>query len=261
VCASAGLAVVIMVASEGRRSRVDRLVVAHGPDVDELCRACVAHFPDIRGVGVAVMAGATQQVRYTTDTVSERVENLQLLLGEGPCRDAFDTGSPVLADDLLARAWRDRWPMFAGAAVQAGTRAVFALPLRAGALGVGVLDLYRDSPGMLAGQDLADALDFADAVTDLLLAEALSDEDRNGDHGGGAGSYLVQRAVVHQATGMISVQLETGLEEAYARLRAYAFAVARTLEAVADDVVARRLRFDQLDDDPGSGAGDRDGTR
>ena len=250
-----------MVGSEGRRSRVNRLVVAYGPDVGALCRACVAHFPEIRGVGVAVMAGAAQEVRYASDTVTERAENLQLLLGEGPCRDAFDSGSPVLADDLQAVAWRDRWPMFAGAAVQAGTRAVFALPLRTGALGVGALDLYRDSPGRLAGQDLADALDFADAVTDLLLAEALPNGDSNGDHGVGAGSYLAQRAVVHQATGMVSVQLEAGLEEAFARLRAYAFAVDRTVEAVADDVVARRLRFDQLDDDPGSGAGDRDATR
>jgi hypothetical protein len=221
----------------------------------------VAHFPEIRGVGVAVMAGAAQQIRYTSDMVSARVENLQLLLGEGPCRDAFDTGSPVLADDLQAMAWRDRWPVFAGAAVQAGTRAVFALPLRAGATGVGVLDLYRDSPGLLAGQDLADALDFADAVTDLLLAETLPNGDSSGEHGGGAGSYLAQRAVVHQATGMVSVQLEAGLDEAFARLRAYAFAVERTLEAVADDVVARRLRFDQLDDEPGQGAADRDGAR
>jgi hypothetical protein len=235
---------------------VDRLVAAHGPDVDTLCQACVAHFPAICGVGVAVLAGATQQVRYTSDPVSERVESLQLLLGEGPCRDAFDSGSPVLADDLQARTWQDRWPVFAKAAAQTGTRAVFALPLRAGSLGVGVLDLYGDSPGRLAGQDLADALDFADAVTDLLLAEALPNGNTDGDYFGGAGNYLAQRAVVHQATGMVSVQLETGLEEAFARLRAYAFAAGRTLEAVADDVVARRLRLDQLDDDPGRTGGD-----
>jgi hypothetical protein len=215
----------------------------------------VAHFPEIRGAGVAVMAGAAQQVRFTSDPVSERVESLQLLLGEGPCRDAFDSGSPVLADDLQAMEWRARWPVFAGAAVQAGALAVFALPLRAGATGVGVLDLYRDSPGLLAGQDLDDALDFADAVTDLLLAEALQNGDDGGDYGGGAGNYLAQRAVVHQATGMVSVQLGTGLEDAYARLRAYAFAAERTVEAVAGDVVARRLRFDQLDDDPGRTAG------
>jgi hypothetical protein len=136
---------------------------------------------------------------------------------------------------------------------------VFALPLRAGTLGVGVLDLYRDSPGALAGQDLADALDFADAVTDLLLAEALP--DNSGDYDTGAGSYLAKRAVVHQATGMISVQLEAGLEQAFARLRAYAFAAERELDAVAADVVARRLRFDELDDKPGRGAGEKDGAK
>jgi hypothetical protein len=260
MCARAELAVAL-VGSEERRSRVNRLVVAHGPSVEALCRACVTHFPDIRGAGVAVMAGMAQQVRFTSDMDSERMENLQLLLGEGPRRDAFDTGSPVLADDLETVTWRERWPMFAVAAVQAGTRAVFALPLRAGALGVGVLDLYRDSPGHLAGQDLSDALDFADAVTDLLLAEALPNGDSSDDHHGGTGNYLAQRAVVHQATGMVSVQLETGLEEAFARLRAYAFAQGHTLETVAGDVVARRLRFDQLDDDPGSDAGDRGGTR
>lgn len=251
----------VVVDSDGRRPRVDRLVAAHGPDVEVLCRACVAHFPDIQGVGVAVMTGTAQQVRYASDPVSERVEQLQLLLGEGPCRDAFDMGGPVLADDLQAAVWRERWPAFAGAALQAGARALFALPLRAGTLGVGVLDLYRDSPGALAGQELADALDFADAVTDLLLAEALPNGDVSGDYGDGAGSYLAQRAVVHQATGMVSVQLEAGVEEAFARLRAYAFAAEHELDAVAGEVVARRLRFDQLDGGPGRGAGDRDGAR
>ncbi|MCW2143423.1 ANTAR domain-containing protein [Actinoplanes cyaneus] len=236
-------------------------MAAHGPDVDDLCQACVAHFPGLHGVGVAVMTGTAQQVRYASDPVSARVEQLQLLLGEGPCRDAFDAGSPVLADDLQATAWRHRWPAFAGAALQAGARAVFALPLRAGGLGVGVLDLYRDSPGVLTGQELTDALDFADAVTDLLLAEVVPDEDSSGDHGSAAVSYLAHRAVVHQATGMISVQLETGLEEAFARLRAYAFAAERELDEVAGEVVARRLRFDELDGGPDCGAGDRDGTR
>ncbi|KHD73897.1 ANTAR domain-containing protein, partial [Actinoplanes utahensis] len=76
----------------------------------------------------------------------------------------------------------------------------------------------------------------------------------SGDLDTRAGGHLAQRAVVHQATGMVSVQLEAGPEEAFARLRAHAFAAERELEAVAADVVARRLRFDELDDDPGRGA-------
>jgi AmiR/NasT family two-component response regulator len=49
---------------------------------------------------------------------------------------------------------------------------------------------------------------------------------------------------VHQATGMISVQLGVSLEEALARLRAHAFAASAALGDVAGDVVNRRLRFD-----------------
>ena len=42
---------------------------------------------------------------------------------------------------------------------------------------------------------------------------------------------------------MISVQLGVGVEEAFVRLRAHAYARDRPLTAVARDVVARRLRF------------------
>ena len=51
------------------------------------------------------------------------------------------------------------------------------------------------------------------------------------------------RAEVYQAVGMISVQLGVGLEVAFVRLRAHAFADGRALEDVADDVVTRVLRF------------------
>ncbi|MFB9526451.1 ANTAR domain-containing protein [Nonomuraea roseola] len=48
---------------------------------------------------------------------------------------------------------------------------------------------------------------------------------------------------MHQATGMISAQLEVGLAQAFVRLRAYSFAHERRLGEVAGDVVARRLRL------------------
>ena len=46
---------------------------------------------------------------------------------------------------------------------------------------------------------------------------------------------------------MISVQLSVGLTEALARLRAHAYAQDRRVAEVADDVVARRLRFERSD--------------
>lgn len=50
--------------------------------------------------------------------------------------------------------------------------------------------------------------------------------------------------VVHQAAGMISVQLSGSITEALARLRARAFTDDRSVRSVADDVVARLLRFE-----------------
>ncbi|WP_248812061.1 ANTAR domain-containing protein [Frankia sp. AgPm24] len=52
------------------------------------------------------------------------------------------------------------------------------------------------------------------------------------------------RAEVHQATGMAMVRLGVSAQEALVRLRAHAFAVGLTVDEVAGEVVARRLRLD-----------------
>jgi hypothetical protein len=241
---------VIGVDDLGRRLRVERLMAEHGPDVESLCDACLPGLAGIRGGGVTVMTPDTQQVRYASDPVSARVEQLQFLLGEGPCRDAYAGTGPVLAEDLRSPVWQEQWPAFAPAAVLSGAQAVFALPLHVGDTRVGVLDLYRDTAGGLADHALSDALVFADAVTELLLAETVEDgEGESRMLADGRGEHLPQRAAVHQATGMISVQLAVPVEDALARLRAYAFAAGRELDEVAADVLARRLRFNDLDDD------------
>jgi hypothetical protein len=192
-------------------------------------------------------------VRYASDQISARVEQLQFLLGEGPCRDAYAGLGPVLAEDLRAPVWQRQWPAFAPAAVQAGAHAVFALPLHVDGARIGVLDLYRDTVGRLTEQTLADALTLADAVTELLLGETLTDGDDAALLADGRGEHLLQRAAVHQATGMISVQLAVPVEDALARLRAHAFATGRELDEVAADVLARRLRFNDLDDEDRAG--------
>jgi hypothetical protein len=54
--------------------------------------------------------------------------------------------------------------------------------------------------------------------------------------------------VVHQAAGMVSVQLGVSVGDALARLRAYAFGVDRSITEVARDVVNRALYFNLLED-------------
>jgi hypothetical protein len=56
-----------------------------------------------------------------------------------------------------------------------------------------------------------------------------------------------RRAVVHQAAGMISVQLDVSLHVALARLRAHGYSTGRPLLEVATDVVDRRVTFNDSD--------------
>jgi AmiR/NasT family two-component response regulator len=53
---------------------------------------------------------------------------------------------------------------------------------------------------------------------------------------------------VHQAAGMLSVQLACSVAEALVRLRAHAFRTDRPIDDVARDVVDHGLTLDDLDD-------------
>ena len=69
-----------------------------------------------------------------TDEVSEQLAGLAPDPGGGPCLDAAASGGPVLASDLAGGESGRRWPVFALAARQAGAAAIFAFPLRIGAI-------------------------------------------------------------------------------------------------------------------------------
>ena len=106
---------------------------------------------------------------------------------------------------------------------------------------IGVLTLYRDTAGRLTDEQTADSIVVAD-----LLARTMLERQSRGSPGTLAddiGGSNVHRAEVHQASGMIAVQLGVDVSEALVRLRAHAYATERTVADVAVEVVARRLRF------------------
>jgi hypothetical protein len=210
-----------------------------------LVNMCARALP-VSGVGLALMTddGPAGTVA-ATDSSALELEELQFSLGEGPCVDASVSGRPVLQPDL-GRTARQRWPVFAAGAEDAGLAAVFAFPLRVGGIRVGVLDLYRTTAGVLSDDELADALCFADAATTLLLHLQAQDA--------GVGlpldslTVLDDRAEVHQATGVVSVQAVVGLQDALLLLRARAYADQRPIGKLAHDVLIGVVDFsDDLD--------------
>lgn len=195
----------------------------------------------VSGAGAMLMFGNEPRGSLcTSNTVSALIEELQFTLGEGPCVDAYVQSQVVLEPNLTEPA-TPRWLAFSPQAVDAGVRAIFAFPLQVGAVGLGALDLYRDSPGPLTEEQHADALLMTSVVAKWVLDVQAKAPP------GSVAEELEQDAdfqfVVHEAAGAVSVQLGISVTEALIRLRAYAFVKDRPLRAVAEDVVARRLRF------------------
>jgi hypothetical protein len=229
-----------------RRVRLWSLVVERaegGPvTVEHVCAAAMSAAGVDRAAVSVALSASPRETMYASDPVAAEVEELTLTLGEGPGVDAL-TGGPALVADLIAADCLARWPVFAPAALHAGVRAMFALPLQVGGVRLGVLDLYRAEPGELDREQLADALVLADTACALLL-DAAPRRDRPSPNGVWPDPAGSPHPEVHQATGMITVQLGVSVAVALARLRAYAYANDRRLRDVAADVVARRLRFD-----------------
>lgn len=179
---------------------------------------------------------------YATGPVSERVAELQVTLGEGPAVRALAEAHPVAAPDLSSCPAQSDWPMFAAQAWSAGVRAAFAYPLAMGAIAVGTLEIHRAAAGGLSTTERIDALLYADVAMHLLLAR-VHDIPTSGEYELFASEFGARWAVVHQATGMVSVQLGTDLVTAFLRLRTHAFTTGRRLSEIADDVVEHKLRF------------------
>ena len=221
--------------------------------IHHVCIACAAAV-QASGVGLYLRGelGLCEPL-YVTNPVSEHIAELQVMLGEGPGTEALREDHPVLVSTVGSDSSVLRWPAFAPAAVAAGVLAVFAFPLVMGAISVGALEIHRGREGGLSAAELAEALLFADAALPRVLDHLSGPGTIEGADLPGSG-FEYRWAEVHQATGMVSVQLDSDLTAAFLRLRAHAYLTGRRLSQVASDVVDRRLRFDP-DTDNAGGAG------
>lgn len=184
--------------------------------------------------------GGIQGVTGTSGGLAAAIQNEELTLGEGPATDSHRQGVPILVEDTADAA--ERWPRFAQALVGLGVGALFAFPLRVGAVKLGVLVLCCDVPKRLVGQELSESLTVAGLIGRLVLDLQAGVTSENL---ASALDVADTRAVVHQATGMISAQLDVEVAEALVRLRAHAFAASRPIDEVAREVVAGQRRFDE----------------
>ena len=218
-------------------------VPREGTSRQPLCELFVDELP-VTSASVSVFdRDGRQSTVCASDAIAARLDALQLELGEGPHWDSLRTAQPILVPSL-----RDegpaRWPTFTIGALELGVLALFVFPMFVGAATVGVVGLSSAKVGPLDARQLATAERLTRSITRRSVQWAL-DEARD-DLTAEVPAAPAMRREVHQATGMILAQLDVTATEAFARLRAHAFATSRTVEDVARSVVTRELDFRDL---------------
>lgn len=213
-------------------------------DVDSAGTVCAAFAvaTPCQGAAFTVMTSdSARELLCASDPVIAAVAELQFSLGEGPALEVFTTGLPALIADLASPRPGARWPAFTAevAALQVG--GLFAFPMHLGAVTLGVCEVYRREPGPLSVSDLGAVLRALDTATLALLSLRAGDGIDGPHDGGGEG---LGRRQVHQATGMLIAQLGIDAEQAFARLRAHAYAEGKDVQMIAADIVRRRLRLE-----------------
>jgi hypothetical protein len=195
----------------------------------------------LTGVGLMLLSGTRLDCVAVSDAATGDIEALELMVGEGPCLDAFRTRTACFDADLAD----DRsvsWTAFRERALAVGARASFGFPVVVADDCIGVLNCYRDRAGSLSDAQVADAHLVAQLSGRTVLGW-------QADAPPGTLAWQLERAdghhvAVHQAVGRVSVQAHVSVDDAMSLLRAHAFAHDSTLRDVAGEVLAGRLRFD-----------------
>ena len=202
---------------------------------------------DIDAAAISLVFDGTNSGTLGSSGAPARMyDELQFLLGEGPVPRL---GRPACAGRGYRprRSVDQRWPIYGPAMLDLHVHGVYAMPVVVAGEYLGALDLFRNRPGSLVGEEFSGAFVAAELaglpLLDLLdadMAAAVGDPDSNA----WAELNALSRAEVSQATGMLVAQLEIEPAEALVRLRAHAYSTGRSATEVARDIVDRRLRLE-----------------
>ncbi|MCC6497463.1 MAG: GAF and ANTAR domain-containing protein [Propionibacteriaceae bacterium] len=207
---------------------------------DRLVGACV----EVLGVKAAGIMLADQRrslrVFASTNEETRMLELLELQNNDGPCLEAFHTGTVVAGVDLARLT--TRWPHFAAAALSAGIRTAYAVPMRLRDQTIGALNLFQAGTEPLSVHDMNVARVMADMAAigivnhwSIRQQEVLAQQLQ---------SALNTRVIIEQAKGVLAEREGLSMGEAFEFLRSTARATQRPIAELATDMVTKRTAPD-----------------
>jgi len=186
----------------------------------------------VDGAGLLLLAeGDVLRYVAASDKRGTIVEKLQEQIGEGPCLDAFEEGTPTLAADVAADA---RWPTLGPLAGEHGIHAVLGVPVRLDDSPVGTLNVYSSGYHEWDDGEIEAIQAFARIIASVLRGAI--DAHVQGKLTTQLQYALDRRIVIEQAKGILMQREGLPAEAAFERIRRHARS---SRERVAD--VARRV--------------------
>lgn len=214
-------------------------IVYQGTDVAEVYTTiCVAATLMVPGCDRASLmlrrggSGGSYATVAATDPIARRIDQLELIVGEGPCLDAIQDESAQIEADLTTHS---QWPELAA-------RIVAETPVR-GSMGfrllvdrnkVGALNLFSDRPNVF---------DKVSAERAILLAAFAGIATAAAAHGHEADTLrrgLASNREIGRAIGMLMVLNDVSEDEAFDMLRRTSQDTNIKIADIAAEVIRRR---------------------
>ena len=175
-----------------------------------------------------------------SDTIARAALDCELSIGEGPAHDVaadetIGQRRPLVSGDLGRQ-----WPLWGSMIAPLGVRTIVAAPLLLEAHCVAALLTFHPSVNVGAGH-VDRVADLAASLSHTLHAPPDTPWSTDSE----AVELLLEETDIqpatHQAAGMLFAQLGISITDAYALLRARAFATDHTLNALAAKVIAGEI--------------------
>jgi GAF domain-containing protein len=188
------------------------------------------------GLLLADDSGSLDLVASTSEE-SRLVEVMQLGADAGPCIECFRGTRIVSLSDI--RDAPDQWSGFRESALEQGFLSVYAIPLRLRDTTIGAMNLFSDTAGDLADEDVRAAQALADVATIGILQErALRASDAVREQ---LQLALNSRVLIEQAKGILAYTHDVSMNDAFGILRNHARSSQLPLAEVAQALVQRTL--------------------
>jgi hypothetical protein len=189
----------------------------------------------IEAAGIVLGDGTGELHVFASSSEQTRLlELLQVEADQGPCLQAYRTGTAVLIDDLALET--QRWPAFARRAAEYRFRSVSALPLRLRDERVGALNLFRAQVGPLPATDVAVAQALADVATIGILHQRIVTRSELVNQQ--LQTALNTRVIIEQAKGVLAERGSVDMDQAFNLLRGHARRSRQRLADLAAEVVS-----------------------